>query len=328
MKSIKLTSIAYKLIIPVVLLFMVIVSSNLLVRRAEMIKANKELAIKTVDDLARLMNSKSQSAAAKALVAASGFSKIPKIRNIYQSYFNTNNLDSSALHLKNIIDPYIEKIEKTTGILPKVHFFLPPARSFLRSWTNKKGDDLSSFRNMVIRVNVNHTPLKGIEIGKDGFSVRGIVPILDENKDYLGAVEVFYPFNNILKKIVNKTTEDYALFLRSNQLNIATSIANNQTEENIIKGDYYLIKKSNRFNLDFLNDKELFYSENKIHHKIIDNYAYALIPIQDFLGKNIGLVAIQLDITKNNAAVSASMTRFIILGFSIILATILILVFV
>jgi PAS domain-containing protein len=306
---------------------MVIVGSNLLVRRAEMVKANKNLAVKTVNDIARLMYSKTQSAAAKALVAASGFSKITEVKEIYEDYYKSKKIDSLALLMKQNIEPYVEKIERATGVLPKVHFYLPPARSFVRLWSNKKGDDLSSFRNMLLRINENHKPLKGIEIGRDGFSVRGVAPIFNENKQYLGAVEVAYPFNNILKKIVNGTTEDYALFLRSNQLKIATGVESGYAEENITKGDYYLIKKSGKFNLDLLNDKEFLYFNENIHHKIIGDYAFALIPIQDFLGKNVGLAAIQLNISEGNAAVRASMTRFVIMASIIILITILILVF-
>ncbi|MEW5726915.1 MAG: methyl-accepting chemotaxis protein [Pseudomonadota bacterium] len=68
-------------------------------------------------------------------------------------------------------------------------FHTPPATSFLRVHSpNKFGDDLSAFRHTVTRTNQVRTPTRGLEAGRAGLGVRGIVPLADAG-GHVGSVE-------------------------------------------------------------------------------------------------------------------------------------------
>ncbi|MTJ79655.1 MAG: HAMP domain-containing protein [Telmatospirillum sp.] len=68
-------------------------------------------------------------------------------------------------------------------------FHLPPAVSFLRLHKpDRFGDDLTSFRQMVVETNRSGQPARGLEFGVAGLGVRAVAPIRDGEKE-LGSVE-------------------------------------------------------------------------------------------------------------------------------------------
>ena len=60
-------------------------------------------------------------------------------------------------------------------------FHTAPAISFLRLYAPEDGigEDLSSFREMVVSANKDHESRKGIEIGRQGVSIRAIDLVKD-----------------------------------------------------------------------------------------------------------------------------------------------------
>ncbi|MFP4527028.1 MAG: PAS domain S-box protein, partial [Candidatus Kapaibacterium sp.] len=100
---------------------------------------------------------------------------------------------AAADYLQKSIRPMIERIKSANSYDNfRVHFHKPPARSFLRIWTEQRFDTLLSFRHTIQEINRTHRPVSGIELGRGGFAIRGIAPIFSDAGDYLGSVEVFY----------------------------------------------------------------------------------------------------------------------------------------
>ena len=62
-------------------------------------------------------------------------------------------------------------------------------------------DDISSFRKTVMEVNQAKKPVKGIEPGRGGFAIRGVVPIKSDQGKPLGSAEVLIDFNPIVEDI-------------------------------------------------------------------------------------------------------------------------------
>jgi methyl-accepting chemotaxis protein len=84
--------------------------------------------------------------------------------------------------------PAFQKTAKAYG-LSQFQFHLPPAISFLRVHKPEKfGDDLSSFRDTVVRTNRDAKPTRGLEFGVAGLGVRGVVPVMD-GAAHVGSVE-------------------------------------------------------------------------------------------------------------------------------------------
>jgi methyl-accepting chemotaxis protein len=69
-------------------------------------------------------------------------------------------------------------------------FHLAPATSFLRvNQPTQYGDDLSSFRPMVTAANATRLPVSGLEVGRSGLGLRGVVPMFHQGYP-IGTVEV------------------------------------------------------------------------------------------------------------------------------------------
>ncbi|MBU0475642.1 MAG: PAS domain S-box protein [Bacteroidetes bacterium] len=205
----------------------------------------------------------------------------------------------------NIIDNQFSKINKiileSSGYEARIHFHLPPAISFCRCWSEIRGDDISGFRNSILKVYKEHTFVKGIETGRAGFVIRGIAPIFSTNKKYYGSVEAFFNINILLQKIQGKTDEDFAIFMKKDLLKIATnfledSSSNIQTEKQVIS-NYILVDKTEKFVLENI-------IKNKTKLNILENYGfeyknykYAIIPIKNVSQKIEGIGILQVDIT-------------------------------
>ena len=85
--------------------------------------------------------------------------------------------------LLETMKPIIASINRRNSTKIKVHFHVPPGRSFLRVWKPRKfGDDISSFRKTVVDVLTTGKPVKGIEAGRVGLAIRGVAPIFGQNK--------------------------------------------------------------------------------------------------------------------------------------------------
>ncbi|MBI2242158.1 MAG: CZB domain-containing protein [Magnetospirillum gryphiswaldense] len=73
--------------------------------------------------------------------------------------------------------------------IEQFQFHLPPATSFLRVHQPAKfGDDLSKIRDTVVRTNNTKQPTRGLEIGRAGLGVRGVVPVMAQTR-HIGSVE-------------------------------------------------------------------------------------------------------------------------------------------
>ncbi len=116
--------------------------------------------------------------------------------------------------LIEIITPIINSIKKQTHRDIKVHFHLPPGRSFVRMWKlNKFGDDISGFRKTVVTVLRTGRPVYGIEAGRAGLAIRGVAPIFwEDSKKPVGSVEVFTSLNKIAQNLAAVTKEKNAIY--------------------------------------------------------------------------------------------------------------------
>ena len=90
--------------------------------------------------------------------------------------------------LTSLTYPSYEAVDKRFDV-PQHQFHLPPATSFLRLHRlDKYGDDLSSFRFTVLAANERQEPVSGLEIGRAGLGVRGVVPVFYQDQ-HIGSVE-------------------------------------------------------------------------------------------------------------------------------------------
>ena len=101
----------------------------------------------------------------KALFAASICAQFDFVQKAYDEYYTTNDFDSASKIIELRIDKINSLIKENTGLDARIHYHLPPARSFVRCWSEKRGDDISGFRKTVLQVSETHKAVRGIETG-------------------------------------------------------------------------------------------------------------------------------------------------------------------
>ncbi|MBD3829380.1 MAG: CZB domain-containing protein [Arcobacter sp.] len=167
----------------------------------------------------------------------------------------------------------------------QIHLHTKDNHSFLRSWqADKFGDDLSSFRPSVVKVNTDKKAINGFEIGNAGLGIRSVVPIFDSNKNHVGSLEFMQGINSVASSF----DQEKKAFLLLMDLSLATA---DVKAEN--KLDKYLI--SQKFiNKDFLEDAKKINFSKLLNDSflITDKYFYSYVDITDFAGKKLGIALI------------------------------------
>ncbi len=321
----KLTStIAFKLIVPIVIIFIIVMSVAF--TRMKLINEEnfQQKALDKAKELTLLMKNKISSISNATLLTSSMYANFSSVKWAYSVYNQTGNLDSARSIIKRNVMSIINGVKNDVGFEQKVHFHIPPATSLFRSWTDKNGDDLSSFRQSVLDISKNHKPVKTIEVGRGGLVIRGIAPIFDKKNNYVGSVETFFPFTFVFDDMINnnKHNYSYALYVNSEKSKLIDK-SNINTTNNI--NSYSILKTSNNYNSTLLKDKDfVFTNAEKVKYKIERNCICAISPIVDFSKRIIAVVVMQIDVSDDIAYVNNQLIKNIIQAFIIILLIIII----
>ncbi|WP_151945832.1 methyl-accepting chemotaxis protein, partial [Aliarcobacter butzleri] len=268
------------------------------------------------DVITNLKSLSEQRIKAKLEVGISNAISIANDSSIKESLANNDR----ELAIKTLANLSSSMKESTPFQNIQIHLHTKDNRSFFRSWqTDKFGDDLSPFRPSVVKVNAEKKAVNGFEIGKDGLSLRAVVPIFDSNKNHIGSLEFMQGLNSVAISF----DEEKRAFLLLMDLSL--------TVENVKDGnklDKYLI--SQKFiNKDFLEDaKKIDFNKLlKEKHLITDKYFYTFNEITDFNGKKLGIALVAEPISYvNNAIKHASniiWVSLIILVFAVVLIMII-----
>jgi signal transduction histidine kinase/CheY-like chemotaxis protein len=313
-----------KISLPIIFSGIVLLTIMILIIRYFIISAINENTDKLIDAEVTSLSQIQDDLSTKALFAASILSKLGIVNQAYEEYYRTGNIDSSSQLLGPRLRMITESIKLNTGLTPRIHFHLPPARSFFRSWSEKKGDDISGFRKTILYVFKTHKSVKGIETGRGGFVIRGIVPILSADSSYMGSVEVFFDINEVLNYIGLLRDEEFAIFINKDLLNIATKFleddASNILLDNVTIGDYVLVGNTKGFVIDDILLEDLELGDKGIFNK--GDTKFAITPISNFAGKKEGIGILQVDLSffMNNLR----RITYVFLGITIILIALII----
>jgi len=79
--------------------------------------------------------------------------------------------------------------------------------SFYRSWTNKIGDNAAAARLDIADMIKNPREMITISTGRFDMTFKTMLPIYDENKNFIGMIEMISKFNSIAQEFKNKNIE-------------------------------------------------------------------------------------------------------------------------
>ena len=132
----------------------------------------------------------------EALQVATVLAEVEAVREAYRN----PSVEAGRAALAREIAPIVTSLGRALELEDtyRIHFHRPPATSFYRTWTDRAGDDLSSFRATILEVERTREPLQAVELGRGGFVIRGLAPIMDGDR-YLGSVEVYFQPTRIVE---------------------------------------------------------------------------------------------------------------------------------
>ncbi|MCD4833597.1 MAG: methyl-accepting chemotaxis protein [Bacteroidales bacterium] len=229
----------------------------------------------------------------KALIISSGYASMDLVVDAYRSEDDVTIRED----LRNNLTVQLNFFKKNSllGDALRIHFHKKPAQSVWRIWREKGegdgGDDLSSFRNSVLQISKTNKPVYGIEVGKGGLVIRGIVPIfVDQN--YVGSVESFYDISDVFKQIVLNDLQNVYCFLDKNSASIAWKLKDNPKV-----GEYTFVTQAKESKIDHIKEEFIKDGENERSFIIDGNLAITTFPIFDFEGNYAGVLYYENDIS-------------------------------
>ncbi|NOR57421.1 MAG: diguanylate cyclase [Sulfurimonas sp.] len=176
------------------------------------------------------------------------------LRNIAQRYESVANnilMDEDIIdafenydrkELLSITAPIYKKLSDENPYLKIMHFHTDDTKSFLRLHKPKKfGDDLSSIRHMINRVNETKKKVIAMEAGRYGVYYRLALPISNHKGQHLGVFEFGININYILDTFNQNYDFKSILLLKKNIFNIIYENNKNITY-NSYSNDYYSIE--------------------------------------------------------------------------------------
>lgn len=213
--------------------------------------------------------------------------------------------------------------------VPQAQFHLAPATSFLRLHDPERyGDDLSTFRFTVLNTNATQEPTYGIEVGRGGPGVRGVVPVfhLDE---MVGSFEIGLNINETsLAGMQSIHGGQWHLFLNGGSADIATLEGFRVDAPGPVDGLLNFASTSNDFLPVSADDYERVLSSGNMTITRLtvgdDNYAALLAPLRDYRNRVIGVVQIDFDRNAVVASIVETQVNTLILGVSVSIVMLLV----
>lgn len=225
------------------------------------------------------------------------------------------NQDNQELY--KFIVPRYEELKKSNINFKMMHFHNKDNTSFLRMHKpNKFGDDLSSFRQIVVDTNNLKRPFYGFEKGKYGYFYRIINPIVYENVHY-GSVEFGLGLEYFIANLKNIVPN----------VNFGLMIKRNETNDKEFKSikDHSLIVDYDNFFTTFIETIDI---DKKFQILDKDDKTYIIssnIYIKDYKGKDAIKILFAIDITDyKNETINEFLFMMLIGGLTYILSFLII----
>lgn len=197
--------------------------------------------------------------------------------------------------------PSYQQLE-TRFDIPQYQFHLPPATSFLRlHQLDRFGDDLSSFRQTVIQANANREIVSGLELGRGGLGLRGVVPV-NHQGSHVGTVEFGSNLDlAVLQALKENFDADWQILIRQDVSTIAVegfvATTPGPIPQLLLQASTLetpLFGPANGYT-QALNG-EPSYTRRLLREN--ENYGLLTIPLRDFSGNIIGVVDIVITRTE------------------------------
>lgn len=287
-----------------------------------------------IDDTFSSIEKTIEDASITAQNIASLFSNMPVVITAYEKAYsgdiddaNSEASQQARSFLRKELTPMLSNFKAVSGEKLKLHFHLPNGRSLVRLWrgkqTKKNGkwvdisDDISSFRRTVLDVNSSGKGVRGIELGRGGFVMRGLVPVTNGEGKTLGSAEVLTSFSPVFN-VARQKGIPMMLLMDKAYLNITTKL--NNSKKHPLVYDSVLVNPSDETKsfVRMLTPEFLTAATKERVRKSVGNYTLVGSPVRDYRGKQIGVLVGAID-SSNSLALAAKANMSLTLTLAAIL---------
>jgi len=273
----------------------------------------REMAEIRRDEVLRSISSATENSLEKTAL----FIKLPQVIEAFEIAHKgnmENESDPEARRaremLRGELRPMLDGYAALTGEKLQLHFHLPNGRSLVRLWREKQiqvngqwkdiSDDISGFRDTVTEVNRSGKTVKGIESGRGGFAIRSIAPVKNTEGKHLGSAEILLDFGPVLKTISSENRQqEFLLFMNAELLPITHPLHDPQKYPVIGERYVRIYGGENRQQTDFAALLPMLDGGRKELTVFFDgSEARAAFPVLDYKNRQIGVLAFDIDISR------------------------------
>ncbi len=311
-------SIKYKILLPILPLVLLVGCFGYFLLTGKFDNLRYSFADMLVGNTAKTLVLNTENAALRAQEEAALFSRMPAVIEAFR-VARSGNIDDekdpaaqeARQALRTALKPALAGFKDTFGGKLQLHFHLPNGRSLVRMWRDKQAkrngawvdisDDISSFRQTVLDVNRDGQPRRGIEPGRGGFAIRGLVPVVDTNGARLGSVEVLKSYADVFKFFEKDKGKFFTLYMDAALLPTTTKLQDPKKYPVLDKSFVRVTGKANKAIDASVNASMLKKAMQEQTFTISGDYALAYMPVKDYQGRSIGVIALAQDISSQNA---------------------------
>jgi HAMP domain-containing protein len=301
---------ALKWKVPLIVLIITILTQAVMVfvsynAELELLKSSENQQLTTISNLVK---AKFVQVATDAESRATLVASIPDVASIMRE----GNRDSMA---RLLLDSY-KNLSNMYGV-GNISFYTPPATVFLRlNDLQAFGDDGSAIRPMVVIAHNRKEAQKGLEIGRNGPFIYGVAPLSDA-KGLVGSVSSNMSLPPVMEDLKRITGAEFAVFIDDAQMtSIATQVAK-VDDERIMAGlrnfqaTNWSVTRSLISPSLLKNPTEVRFASQTLNDT---SYGIVLVPIQDFSGRNLGVVMASINLDKFQQLNNTSLLNLIVLA--------------
>lgn len=248
--------------------------------------------------MGKITGSKLHGAEGKATAGAELIAALPNVRKA----FAERNREELLAITKDAFKLQHEKYGISQG-----QFHLPEKTSFLRLHNPAKfGEDLSSYRQMVIDVNDSKAIRRGLEITTSGVGIFGTVPMTNDAGQHNGSFELALEIGPLLDELKKTYGFELAIYIDEKILKqTATSLGGDILNERNRVGKYVKFYTTHsELSRALVTEEEINIVEDAHYKREVAGLPYGVLlqPVYNFSKKQIGVVAI----AQNFKAMSSS----------------------
>ncbi len=339
-------SIRLKISIPLIILTVVLGVTSWLLVRGQLETLSEHNLKELAETKANEVRSGVDDASRFALYLASLAAGFPGVDEAYQIALAGDIDDPASPEAQMARESLRELFERSKAAVAanmdgqalRIHFHLPNGRSLVRLWRDKQArrdgewvdisDDISGFRQTVLDVNADGGAVSGIELGRGGFVMRGLAPVQGEDGDRLGSVEALVDFAPVMEASAAGEGQKLFLFMNQDKLDITTRLQDPQKHP-MVGNRYVFVSEAGGMAVDHQAFSVALLDAGRESLSVVTegDLELAAFPIRDYQGAQIGVMALAMDISGQNAIIGDTMVELLAVFAALLIIPVVIIIY-